>query len=258
MRSVPDLCSALDMGSRELVALVGGGGKTSLLFALADELFRNGKRVVATTTTKMWHREACRSPCLVFTRSEPAWRKKLKAGLQSPGQVFLARNPLDSGKVEGIDPSMVDEIYREAGIDDIIVEADGSSGCPVKAPAEHEPVVPSSATMVVAMLGLEAIGEPVGTGVVFRTGLFTTLTGAEPGQRMTPAILSGLFLRPGGLFRKSPEGSKKTVFLNKRDLLEDTREAENLAGLVLEKKSNKVDQVVIGSILKREYWKVLR
>ena len=254
IKSVSNLCSALDMGSRELVALVGGGGKTSLLMALADERLRTGKRVVTTTTTKMWHREADRSPHLVFTRLEPSWRMTLKAGLQSHGQVFLARNPLDSGKVEGIDPSLIDEIYGEAWIDDIIVEADGSSGRPVKAPAEHEPVVPSSATVVVAMLGLEAIGEQIGPDMVFRTDLFATLTGTEPGQRLTPAVLSGLVSTREGLFRKCPSTARRIVFLNKRDLLKDDREAKRLAELILEKASNKVDRVVIGSILKREYW----
>jgi probable selenium-dependent hydroxylase accessory protein YqeC len=256
IKSVHDLSSALDMGSRELVALVGGGGKTSLLLAMADERVRAGKRVVTTTTTKMWHREAGRLPQLVFTRLEPSWRIKLNAGLQSPGQVFLARNPLDSGKVEGIEPSMINEIYGEAGIDDILVEADGASGRPVKAPAEHEPVIPSSATLVVAMLGLDALWAPIGPEVVFRVDLFATLTGTEPGQRITPVVLSGLFSGPEGLFKGSPESARRMVFLNKCDLLKDAREAENLAGLILEKESNKLNRVVIGSILKGEYRKV--
>jgi len=67
MKSVSNLFSALDLGSRELVALVGGGGKTSLLFALAEELHQGKKLVVTSTTTKVRHREAQRSPCIVFT-----------------------------------------------------------------------------------------------------------------------------------------------------------------------------------------------
>lgn len=253
IRSVRGLVSALDLDSRELIALVGGGGKTSLLFALADELLRAGKKVVTTTTTKIWHREALRSPCIVFTRSAPSWRKRLMAGLQTHGQVFLAGDPLDSGKVDGIGPSLVNDIYQEGEIDYIIVEADGAAGCPVKAPAEHEPVIPASTTMVVAMLGLEAIGEPMSPEVVFRADLFAKLTGTEPEQRITPAVLSGLFLKPEGLFKGGPPGVRKMVFLNKRDLLTEGLKAEKLAGLVLENESNKVDQVVIGSILEGTY-----
>ena len=117
MRSVSDLCSALGMESRELIALVGGGGKTSLLFALADELLQRKKRVVTSTTTKIWHHEALRSPCLVFTKSKPTWRDELMAGLHAHRQVFLARGLSDSGKVEGISPSLTNEIYQEEEID---------------------------------------------------------------------------------------------------------------------------------------------
>jgi probable selenium-dependent hydroxylase accessory protein YqeC len=253
MRRVSNLVSALGMESRELVALVGGGGKTSLLFALAEELHRGKKRVVTSTTTKVRHGEAHRSPCIVFTGSVPSWKDKLSEGLQNHGHVFLARGPVDSGKVDGISPSLVNEMYQDGGIDYIIIEADGSSGRPVKVPADHEPVIPSSATKVVAMLGLEALGKKMGPEVVFRAALFGNLTGLEPGERLTPAVLASLFLEPEGLFKGTPSSAKKIVFLNKRDLLSESGEAEELAGLILGNELNQVEQVVIGSILERKY-----
>ena len=253
MRSESDLRLALDMGSRELVALVGGGGKTSLLFALAEELHRGKKRVVTSTTTKVGYREAHRSPCVVFTGSVASWKDTLREGLQNHGHVFLAREPLDSGKIDGISPSLVNEIYQDEGIDYIIIEADGSSGRPVKVPADHEPVIPSSSTKVVAMLGLEAIGAQMGPEVVFREDLFSKLTGLELGERLTPIVLAGLFLKPERLFKGAPSSAKKMVFLNKRDLLSENKEAEELAGLILESELNLVEHVVIGSILERNY-----
>lgn len=252
-RSVGDLVSALDMGSRELVALVGGGGKTSLLFALSEELHAVSKRVVSSTTTKVRRDEALRSPFIVYTGSLSSWKDILSEGLRNHGNVFLARTPLDSGKVEGISPSVADEMYEDGRIDYIILEADGSSGHPVKVPADHEPVVPSSSTKVVAMLGLEAIGEPMGPDMVFRTELFSNLTGLASGERLTPAVLARLFLEPEGLFKGTPSSAQKFVFLNKKDLLAKPEEAEELAGLILGNESCGVEQVVIGSILKRDY-----
>ena len=41
----------LDMDTHRLVALVGAGGKTSTLYALARQGVDNGKKVVITTTT---------------------------------------------------------------------------------------------------------------------------------------------------------------------------------------------------------------
>jgi probable selenium-dependent hydroxylase accessory protein YqeC len=253
MKSVSDLFSALDMGPRELVALVGGGGKTSLLFALAEELHQGKKRVVTSTTTKVGHREAQRSPCIVFTGSGPSWKDKLSEGLQNHGHVFLARGLLDSGKVDGIGPSIANEMYQGGGIDYIILEADGSSGRPVKAPADHEPVIPSSSTKVVAMLGLEAIGAQMGPEVVFREDLFSKLTGLESGEQLTPTVLARLFLKPEGLFKGTPSSAKKMVFLNKQDLLPESGEAEELARLVLESEVSRVERIVIGSLLERDY-----
>jgi probable selenium-dependent hydroxylase accessory protein YqeC len=252
-RRVSDLVSALGIGPRELVALVGGGGKTTLLFALAEELLKGKKRVVTSTTTKVSHHEARRSPCVVFTGSLPSWKAELREGLQSHRHVFLARAPLDSGKVDGISPSLADEIYQDGEIDYFITEADGSSGRPVKAPADHEPVIPSSSTKVVAMLGLEAIGKPMGPGVVFREDLFSKLTGLDLGERLTSTVLAGLFLSPEGLFKGTPSSAKRMVFLNKRDILAEKREAEELAGLILRHELNRVERVVIGSLLDRDY-----
>lgn len=252
-RSVGDLFSALNIGSRELVSLVGGGGKTSLLFALADELLQRKRKVVTTTTTKMGQGEARRSPCFITTESQIPWQDELLTGLHEHGHVFLARGLQDSGKVEGVNTSLANEIFQREEIDYIIVEADGSSGCPVKAPAEHEPVIPSSSTIVVAMLGLESIGAPMGPQIVFRMDRFAELTGTKPGQRITPTVLSRLLLAPEGLFKGAPLASKKIVFLNKRDLSLESAEAEKLADLVLGEKSNRVDQVVIGSIMEGEY-----
>ena len=67
-----DLFSALALGQREHVALVGGGGKTTLMFALAGELLQAGKKVITTTTTKIRGQEATRAPYKVFALSDPA------------------------------------------------------------------------------------------------------------------------------------------------------------------------------------------
>eukprot|EP01052_Picozoa_sp_SAG31_P008347 SAG31_NODE_420_length_15868_cov_11.896823_1_plen_80_part_00 len=47
------LADELAVGKGSIVAFVGGGGKTSLMFALARQLCGAGLRVLCTTTTKM-------------------------------------------------------------------------------------------------------------------------------------------------------------------------------------------------------------
>ncbi len=255
--TVNNLTAALGLGAREHVALVGGGGKTRLMFALAEELRQTRKRVITSTTTKIWHREARHSPYVGFVQSSPGWRDELSEGLKAHWHAFLANSLLESGKVEGVKPSLADELYQDKEVDYLIVEADGSAGRPVKAPAEHEPVIPGTATGVVGVLGLESLGQELSPEIVFRIDLFSKLTGLAVGQKLTPIVLCRLFYHPEGLFKGTPVSAKRVGFLNKRDLVSDEKEARNLADLILAEGDSQVDRVVIGSIQESIY-KIVR
>ncbi|MFC1579932.1 selenium cofactor biosynthesis protein YqeC [Thermodesulfobacteriota bacterium] len=247
------LKAVLGLGTREHVALVGAGGKTSLMFALAEELQILGQSVVTSTTTKVWQRETSKAPCTIYIDRQNTWRERLEAGLRSHGHVFLGKEILDTGKIQGISPSLLDEIYQAEGMDCLIVEADGSAGHPVKAPDEHEPVIPGSATVVVAMMGIEAMGQPVGPETIFRMDIFNRLTGAEPGQVLTGDLLTGLFTAPEGLFKGAPDAARRVVFLNKTDIPAHEGIAGELAGLIWENASPPVDRIAMGSIKKGVY-----
>lgn len=248
------MTSALGLERREHIALVGGGGKTSLLFALAEECKGTGRRVVISTTTKVCHCEALRTPRIVYVGSDPAWKERLREGLEEERSLFLAEGLLESGKVQGIEPSLADELFRSQGMDYLFIEADGAAGHPVKAHAAHEPVIPASVTKVVALLGLDALGQPMTPDCVFRGDLFSRVTGCRPGQRLTPLILSRLFLNPRGLFKGTPSAARRVVFLNKSDLPDRDIGSRELAHLILEGASSRVHRVVIGSVRKGIYF----
>jgi probable selenium-dependent hydroxylase accessory protein YqeC len=248
------LRKALDLGRKEHLALVGAGGKTSLMFALAAELQKNGERVVTSTTTKIWQAEARKSPCTVFIKEDPSWEATLLEGLRGSGHVFLGSARLRTGKVEGIAPLIADTVYGNHHMEVLILEADGAAGRPVKAPGGQEPVIPASATMVIAMLGLEAVGSPFGPESVFRPEAVRNLTGLGEGEIMGPESLVNLFVRPEGLFRGAPERSRKVAFLNKWDLLPDKNGAASLAEGVLEQGAQKIERVIAGSVLGGIYY----
>ena len=252
---VKDLTSALGLGPREHVALVGGGGKTTLMSALADEFRLKGHRFVTSTTTKVWNREAQNWPNVLLDTSDPDPREELKAVLKKHGHAFVGRRVLESGKVEGISPDLADSLYREAEIDYLILEADGASGRPLKAPAQHEPVIPSSTTVVVAIIGLEAVGKPLEKKIVFRPEQFSKITGLTRGERITPNALVRIFQSPEGLFKGAPASAKRIAFLNKLDLVADDQEGSALADLLVKGPRPPVDSVVVGSILKNIYYR---
>lgn len=248
-----ELTSALDLGEREHVALVGGGGKTTLMFALAEALVRKGYRVVTGTTTRIWLEQRNQVPGTVWVSSGPGWKQALVDALDAHGHVFLGQEILSSGKVSGVAGSVADAVWRSLAPSFLVLEADGAAGRPVKAPASHEPVVPESATLVLAVMGLDALDAPFGRDNVFRPDRFREVTGLQPGEKMSADRLSRLFSESGGLFKGTPEGARKMAFLNKLDLLEDKGNARILADRILKDPAGGVARVVLGSVLKEQY-----
>lgn len=248
-----DLISALDLGQREHVALVGAGGKTTLMFALAEALYRKGCRLISGTTTRILLEQRNRVPGTVFVSSGPGWKQALTDALNAHGHVFLGQRILPSGKVSGVPGPVADTVWRSVAPSYLVLEADGAARRPVKAPACHEPVIPGSATLVLALMGLDALDAPFGRDNVFRPDRFREITGILPGERMSADRLSRLFSEPEGLFKGTPRGARKMVFLNKLDLLNDERNARLLADRVLQDPEGGVGRVVLGSVLKQKY-----
>lgn len=241
---------ALGLGPREHVAVIGGGGKTTLCFALARGLLGAGKRVIATTTTHVWQKEAERAPCVIFWPPDSLSVNRLKECLDEKGLVFVAEALLDSGKVKGISPERADALFQDLDVDDVIVEADGAAGRPVKAPAAHEPVIPSSATLVIALMGLETLGMPVLPETIFRLDLFTGLSGLDVGDMLTPKAAAPLFQSPRGLFKGTPKRARKVVWLNKSDRLRSDEDVVDLARRLLQSTMPSIERVIVGSLLK--------
>ncbi|MDY6973630.1 MAG: selenium cofactor biosynthesis protein YqeC [Thermodesulfobacteriota bacterium] len=248
-----DLISALGLGPKEHVAIVGGGGKTTMMFALAQELSSQGYKVVTTTTTKVWHSQASRHPCVILSSSDTALHEEVRKALREVGHVFVGRSILDSGKVDGISPLSADAFSHAPWVDYLILEADGAAGRPLKAPAEYEPVIPSSASVVIAVMGLEALGRRLEPEVTFRSERFTEVTGLEPGAILTPECIERVFQSSEGLFKGTPGSARRVAFLNKVDLLSDRQGAGRLADLLLLSPNSLIERVVTGSIIDNIY-----
>lgn len=240
-----DLCSALGLGPGENVAMVGAGGKTTLMFALARELLLKGLKVITTTTTRVSQKEAERSPGVVIVDEHPDWFERVKRGLEAHGHVFVAAGSPGPSKLKGLPPSLADTLFQEAGADCLLVEADGAAGRPVKAPAGYEPVIPSSSTVVVALMGLEAVGEPVNSESVFRMDTLVEISGLRPGDYLSSEGLARVFHDSRGLYKGSPEAARRVAFLNKADLLAGMGEARKLAEILINLPGSRIERAVI-------------
>jgi len=128
------LAAALDLRSRELVAMVGGGGKTAALHLLAEELAAAGSRVIATTTTAMHLRELAAVGPVVLDSGDRPLADKVKAALTERGVAGVAAAPGAEGKVVGLSPGVVDGLW----MGDIGVVADGREIVERKTAAGYE------------------------------------------------------------------------------------------------------------------------
>jgi probable selenium-dependent hydroxylase accessory protein YqeC len=107
--------------------------------------------------------------------------------------------------------------------------------------------------MVVAMMGLEALGARLDETTAFRVEQVRSITGIEPGGIMTPSALAEVFLHPAGLFKGTFERARKVVFLNKGDLMEEDTKAQELADMLLVEPRSRIESVILGSLKKRMY-----
>ena len=132
-----------------LTAMIGGGGKTTLLYALARELSQTA-RVIVCTTTHILPPEHL--PCL--TEGSEA---EVRAALCKTNCVCVGAKSA-AGKFSAPEISFT-QLLQLA--DYIFVEADGSKHLPLKAHASHEPVVPPEANQTILVLGVSGLGKPV-------------------------------------------------------------------------------------------------
>ena len=127
-------------------AIVGSGGKTTLLKTLAERYRSQGKTVFATTTTHMFIEEDT-----LLTDDAETIIKVLK----DTGYVM-------AGVPEGIKFKALSEATYAAvcaHADVVLVEADGSKCMPLKYPNSTEPVIPDNAQEIIVVCGLNALGQ---------------------------------------------------------------------------------------------------
>jgi probable selenium-dependent hydroxylase accessory protein YqeC len=245
--SGPSLKQELNFREGGVVCLVGAGGKTSLLFRLAHEFSEDGSAVLTTTTTKIFMPREDQSAHVVQGRSAASILSLAKDRLREHRHVTAVSGPLSSqGKLSGLDPDVVDEVWRAGIFQWILVEADGAAGRSLKAPAAHEPVIPGSCTYAVGVVGLSVLGKPLEETWVFRSETFSELTGLPPGQIISEEAVADLLVHPCGLMKGVSRESTGLVFLNQADCPEKVKSGRKICRMLKERKFKGAKAVLIG------------
>ena len=183
-----------------IVSLVGGGGKTTLLYAMAQHCAAKGWKVLVSTTTHI------QCPERNWARTEAQ-----REALWATGQFAVAGAPAEGGKLTR--PPALQEWMAQA--DAVFLEADGAKRLPCKAPAAHEPVLLPESDLVLAVAGLSAVGRPL-REVCFRLENACTLLGVGPEMPLTPALLAKMLASDAG-GRKNVGARRFAAVLNQAD-----------------------------------------
>lgn len=188
-----------------VTAVIGSGGKTTLLRTLSREL---PGTVILTTTTHILPFEGV--PLLTAPTED-----EVRAALAC-SRVLCLGTPAPEGKLTA--PSLPFSLLEQLA-DYVLVEADGSRRLPLKAHAPHEPVIPANAQRVVLVVGADGFGKPI-RDVCHRSERYAALCGVSENALVTPELEAALILA---------EGLGDRVYINKVETAEDYDRAAALA-----------------------------
>lgn len=198
------------------------------MYRLAKEIAALGERVIVTTTTHIMVPGESDAESLILSDDLNTILQQLRQRLKSQRIVAVgSRLASAEGKMKGIQPEWVDEIADRIVDARVVVEADGSAGRPFKAPADHEPVIPTAADLVVPVVGIDVIGRLCGPEAVHRPERVARIAGIAEGVPITPEIVAKVMLHPLGTAKGSPAQARVVPVINKVDdhsLLEIARE----------------------------------
>lgn len=232
----------------QVITLIGGGGKTGLMFLWARSLKEQGYSVVTTSTTKLCNESR---PGLSF--AQPVSLAAAKILLNQPqrtNEIFtLTGESLPAvGKLSGIPADWVDQLSREFPDTIFLVEGDGSAGRSVKGHLPYEPVIPACTSLLIPIVGLDILGKAMNAENVHRPEVFSEITGVTPGDSIDTAAIITILLHAKGYLQQAPKAITIIPFLNKMETLPLWRASFALAQQLLAAKHPQINSILAGSI----------
>ena len=246
MTTEPALWRALnlDAANPPVVAIVGGGGKTALLYRLGNEAADLGRSAILAGTTRFTPPPAPEHPPTIIETSDGDALEAARAALAPDRPLILHTGAGPKGRLGPITSEVADALSSLPGLGLLALEADGSKLRPFKAPADHEPVIPSSATHVVAVVGLRALNAPLDDEHVHRPERVRAIVG--PQDRCTAEVIARVLADERG--GRSRVGDRAfTVLVNQADI--DPAAAHELAEAI---HAASAARVVVASLRDRE------
>lgn len=213
---------SISLTNKEVVAFVGGGGKSSVIEKISSELKELKKKVIITTTTHIYmpEKNVVLEENLDKIQHEIDKNSVVTVGIPCGNQKLKAVSDLFLAKLADL-------------CDVLLIEADGSKHMPIKAPADYEPVIPPYATLVVGVAGLDCLGKPIGD-ISHRPELLANILNKKTDDILIPKDVAIILEHANG--QKKNVTSRYEIILNKVDNERLLNEALSVASFLTSKK----------------------
>ena len=208
------LTEFLQVKKHDVISFAGAGGKTTTIFALAQELKDTADyKILITTTTKMMReKEAITVEDEAFIKEQLQTKRLVMAGT-------------DLGRKMGC--FAMDFLQRIILLSDItLIEADGAQRRPFKMPRSYEPVYLPCTTKIVYLAGMTALGQKIED--LSRSDIMADFLHKQPAEKLTAEDMVKIL--------QSEQGAKKDVqhrdfyvILNQADDEKNLRSAVQIA-----------------------------
>ncbi len=212
-----ELADLLTLRPRDVVAIVGAGGKTTTMFRLAADLAAQGRRVVTSKTTMIAKPTLRLSPHLLVCPTLAEALAALPGELERHPSLSLVAGYLRDDLLQGLALDWVGPLRDLPAVDHLLIEADGARRRLVKAPGEHEPVLPPEARVVLAVACLDVVNRPLDEAIAHRPERIAALTGRSLGEPMRPEDLARLLTHPEGGRKAVPPAARFYPVLTRLD-----------------------------------------
>ena len=208
------LTEFLQVKKNDVISFAGAGGKTTTIFALAQELKDTADyKILVTTTTKMMREKEA------ITVEDEAF---IKEQLQTKRLVIAGT---DLGRKMGC--FAMDFLQRMILLSDItLIEADGAQRRLFKMPRSYEPVYLPCTTKIVYLAGMMALGQKI--EYLSRSDIMADFLHKQPAEKLTAEDMVKIL--------QSEQGAKKDVqhrdfyvILNQADDEKNLRSAVQIA-----------------------------
>lgn len=245
-----NLIDTFKINNKDIITIIGAGGKTSLMFS-ASSLLRNDYKVLVTTTTHIYVPDNnLYDKIIMLTHFENENYNNILQNNKN-GVYVIGSHIVNNSKIKGLTFDMLDKITPY--FDVVIIEGDGSKEKSLKGWNDNEPVIYPKTTKTIGIVDISSIGIDINEENIHRVDKFLDIINDYSNNKVNIEHLEKLILNEKGLFKFSK--GEKILFINKVEDINKRKNALNIIKDIKNENQSYIDKFIYGSIFNNEFIK---